>query len=115
MLRSLAVILGISTISVVNSATAQQVPVELSRLENRSYSEDEERFFPKISDNRGLDFSENVVGEISRERSEFDFLGENIVIETGDMDSNESFSNFETSMTGDRSDETQVLLQFYEW
>lgn len=117
MLRSLAFVLGISTVFIGSSvANAQKTPAELSRLENRSLAEDKELFFPEVSQNRGLDYSDSFVGRLSRERSEFDFLGEDIIIETGDVGADSTYSYiFDNSMTGDRSDETQVLIQVDEW
>ncbi|MEM8780111.1 MAG: hypothetical protein AAGF26_14810 [Cyanobacteria bacterium P01_G01_bin.49] len=115
MIRSIAVTLGISAVFAGSIAKAQNNPIQLSQLENRSFAEDKKQFFPKIIQKRGLDFSDNEVGRISKERSELDFLGEDIIIETGDIRANSTESTFDTSTTGDRSDETQVLFPINKW
>jgi hypothetical protein len=115
MLRFLMFVLGISPIFIYSTVNAQKTPVELSNLENRSFTEDREQFFPQASRNSGLDFSEESVGQLSREESEFDFLGEDIIIETEDIGADSTDSVFEVPMTGDRSNEVQILLQIQEW
>ncbi|AFY79466.1 MAG: hypothetical protein IGR93_13255 [Hydrococcus sp. C42_A2020_068] len=132
MLRQISLILGIGAFLTICANTAQAEPVEktitaqrvqrstrdfFDRIENRSFANDPEVFFPEISQETAPYFSEGTVGNLSMYDAEFEAFGEEFKVDVGEnIGDRDLFFNPSVPPGRDINDEkVRVLIELEQW
>jgi hypothetical protein len=131
MIRQISLILGIGVFLTICAHTVRAEPVErqittqrvqrstrdfFNSLENRSFAEDPDVFFPEISQETAPYFSEGTVGNLSMYDAEFEALGEEFKVDVGEnISDRDPFFDSSVPSGRDNDEKVRVLIELGEW